>query len=181
MMLGLCEKCLNCNLNYEQFLAHLFAMADFPVLSRIGSLMSCIPPVRNVRDVAHCCARVGTSIGKRLKDNARTWGTPGDLEAVSHCNSNLRQEVKHILVAERVMCPASKKKEQTLDINASRLFCETHDLHAESLHIPLATTRRTHITKFSRVFAFIIVLCFRGVFEGARRNGTIRLVQFKYF
>ena len=33
-------------------------------------------------------------------------------------------------------------------------------------YIPLATTRRSHITKFSRVFAFIIVLCFRGVFRG---------------
>ena len=47
--------------------------------------------------------------------------------------------------------------------------------------IPLATTRRTHSTKFSRVFAFMIVLCFRGVFEGARRNGTIRLAQFNRF
>ena len=36
-------------------------------------------------------------------------------------------------------------------------------------HIPLATTRRTHSTKFCRVSAFMIVLCFRGVFEGARR------------
>ena len=35
------------------------------------------------------------------------------------------------------------------------------------LYIPLATTRRRHITKFSAVFAFIIVLCFRRVFEGA--------------
>ena len=49
------------------------------------------------------------------------------------------------------------------------------------VYIPLATTRRTHSTKFSRVFAFIIVLCFRGVFEGARRNGTIRLAQFNHF
>ena len=37
-------------------------------------------------------------------------------------------------------------------------------------HIPLATTRRTHSTRFSRFFAFIIVLCFRGVFEGARHD-----------
>ena len=50
-----------------------------------------------------------------------------------------------------------------------------------AIHIPLATTRRTHSTKFSRVFAFMIVLCFRGVFEGARRNGTIRLAQFNHF
>ena len=50
-----------------------------------------------------------------------------------------------------------------------------------STHIPLATTRRTHSTKFCRVFAFMIVLCFRGVFEGARRNGTIRLAQFNHF
>ena len=49
------------------------------------------------------------------------------------------------------------------------------------MYIPLATTRRTHSTKFSRVFAFMIVLCFRGVFEGARRNGTIRLAQFNHF
>ena len=34
-------------------------------------------------------------------------------------------------------------------------------------YIPLATTRRTHSTKFCRVFACMIVLCFRGVFEGA--------------
>ena len=47
--------------------------------------------------------------------------------------------------------------------------------------IPLATTRRTHSTKFCRVFAFMIVLCFRGVFEGARRNGNIRLAQFNHF
>ena len=50
-----------------------------------------------------------------------------------------------------------------------------------SIYIPLAATRRTHSTKFSRVFAFIIVLCFRGVFEGAQRNGTIRLAQFNHF
>ena len=50
-----------------------------------------------------------------------------------------------------------------------------------AFYIPLATTRRTHSTKFSRVFAFMIVLCFRGVFEGARRNGTIRLAQFNHF
>ena len=49
------------------------------------------------------------------------------------------------------------------------------------LHIPLATKRRTHSTKFCRVFAFMIVLCFRGVFEGARRNGTIFLAQFNHF
>ena len=48
-------------------------------------------------------------------------------------------------------------------------------------HIPLATTRRTHSTKFCRVFAFMIVLCSRGVFEGARRNGTILLAQFNHF
>ena len=47
--------------------------------------------------------------------------------------------------------------------------------------IPLATTRRTHITTFSRVFAFIIVLSSLGVFEGARRDETIRLAQFNYF
>ena len=34
---------------------------------------------------------------------------------------------------------------------------------------------------FCRVFAFMIVLCFRGVFEGARRNGTIRLAQSNHF
>ena len=50
-----------------------------------------------------------------------------------------------------------------------------------TFYIPLATTRRTHSTKFCRVFAFMIVLCFRGVFEGARRNGTIRLAQFNHF
>ena len=48
-------------------------------------------------------------------------------------------------------------------------------------YIPLATTRRTHSTKFCRVFAFMIVLCFRGVFEGARHNGPIRLAQFNHF
>ena len=36
--------------------------------------------------------------------------------------SNLRQEAKHILVAERVMRAPSKEKDHTLDINASRLF-----------------------------------------------------------
>ena len=79
MMSGSCGKCWNCNLKYDQFQAHLFAIADFPVLPRIGSLMSCIPPVRNVGDVAHCCASVGTGIGKCLKDSARTWGSPGAL------------------------------------------------------------------------------------------------------
>ena len=83
MMSGSCGKCWNCNLKYDHFQAHLFAIADFPVLPRIGSLMSCIPPVRNVGDVANCCARVGTGIGKRLKDSARTWGSPGALRAVS--------------------------------------------------------------------------------------------------
>ena len=52
---------------------------------------------------------------------------------------------------------------------------------ARNVRIPLATTRRTHSTKFCRIFAFMIVLCFRGVFEGARRNGTIRLAQFNHF
>ena len=46
MMSGSCGKCWNCNLKYDQFQAHLFAIADFPVLPRIGSLMSCIPPAR---------------------------------------------------------------------------------------------------------------------------------------
>ena len=122
MMSGSCGKCWNCNLKYDQFQAHLFAIADFPVLPRIGSLMSCIPPVRNVGDVAHCCASVGIGIGKRLKDSARTWGSPGALRAVSHFISNLRQEAKHIPVAERVMRAPSKEKEHTLDINTSRLF-----------------------------------------------------------
>ena len=122
MMSGSCGKCWNCNLKYDQFQAHLFAIADFPVLPRIGSLMSCIPPVRSVGDVAHCCARVGTGIGKRLKDSARTWGSPGALRAVSHFISNLRQEAKHIPVAERVMRAPSKEKEHTLDINASVFF-----------------------------------------------------------
>ena len=131
MMSGSCGKCWNCNLKYDQFQAHLFAIADFPVLPRIGSLMSCIPPVRNVGDVAHCCARVGTGIGKRLKDSARTWGSPGALRAVSHFISNLRQEAKHIPVAETVMRAPSKEKEHSLDINASRLFFETPELHAE--------------------------------------------------
>ena len=48
-------------------------------------------------------------------------------------------------------------------------------------HIPLATTRRAHSTKFCRVFAFMIFLCLRGVFEDAQRNGTIRLPQFNHF
>ena len=135
MMSGSCGNCWNCNLKYDQFQAHLFAIADFPVLPRMGSLMSCIPPVRNVGDVAHCCARVGTGIGKRLKDSARTWGSPGALRAVSHFISNLRQEAKHIPVAERVMLAPSKEKEHTLDINASRLFFETPELHAELVRI----------------------------------------------
>ena len=41
---------------------------------------------------------------------------------MSHFISNLRQEAKHIPVAERVMRAPSKEKEHTLDINASRLF-----------------------------------------------------------
>ena len=122
MMSGSCGKCWNCNLKYDPSPSHLFAMADFPVLARIGSLMSCIPPVRNVGDVAHCGARVGTGIVKRLKDSARTWGSPRALTALSHFISILRQEAKHIPVAERVMCAPSKEKEHALDINASRLF-----------------------------------------------------------
>ena len=62
--------------------------------------------------------------------------------------------------------------------SAKRSFPLLPDL---GVYIPLATTRRTHSTKFSRVFAFMIVVCFRGVFEGARRNGTIRLAQFNHF
>ena len=135
MMSGSCGKCWNCNLKYDQFQAHLFAIADFPLRPRIGSLMSCIPPVRNVGNVAHCCARVGTGIGKRLKDSPRTWGSPGALRAVSYFISNLRQEAKHIPVAERVMRAPSKENEHTLDINASRLFFETPELHAELVRI----------------------------------------------
>ena len=56
-----------------------------------------------------------------------------------------------------------------------------HEGLAHQHYIPLATTRRTHSTKFCRVFAFMIVLCFWGVFEGARRNGTIRLALFNHF
>ena len=79
-MSGSCGKCSNCNLKYDQFQAHFFAMADFLVLARSGSFMSCIPPVRNVGDVAHCCARVGTGIGKRCgtlvcKAGDRHWET----------------------------------------------------------------------------------------------------------
>ena len=48
-------------------------------------------------------------------------------------------------------------------------------------NILLATTRRTHSTNFCCIFAFIIVLCFRGFFEGARRDGNIRLAQFNHF
>ena len=135
MMSGSCGKCCNCNLKYDQFQAHLFAIADFSVLPHIGSLTSCIPPVRNVGDVAHCCARLGTSIGKHLKDSARTMGSPGGLRAVSHFISNLRQEAEHIPVAERVMGGPSKEKEHALDINASRLFFETPELHAELVRI----------------------------------------------
>ena len=49
---------------------------------------------------------------------------------MSHFISNLRQEAKHIPVAERVTCAPSKDKEHTLDINASRLFFEKPELHA---------------------------------------------------
>ena len=59
--------------------------------------------------------------------------------------------------------------------------CFAHCPHAVWWYIPLATTRRTHGTKFCRVFAFMIVLCFRGVFEGAGRNVTIPLAQFNHF
>ena len=34
MMSGSCWKCWNCNLKYDKFLAHLFAIADFLVLAR---------------------------------------------------------------------------------------------------------------------------------------------------
>ena len=146
MMSGSCGKCWHCNLKYDQLQAHLFAIADFPVLPGMGSLMSCIPPVRNVGDVAHCCARVGTGIGKRLKDSARTWGSPGALRAVSHFISNLRQEAKHIPVAERVMRAPSKEKEHTLDINASDLFFETPALHAELVRI--VAMYCTHVVKW---------------------------------
>ena len=55
------------------------------------------------------------------------------------------------------------------------------DGRQRNIYIPLPTTRRTHITKFSRVFAFMIVLCYRGVSEGVRRDATIRSAQFNYF
>ena len=126
MMSGSCGKCWNCNLKYDQFLAHLFAMADFPLLCRIGSLMCCIPSVHNVGDVAHCCARVGLGIWKRLKDSARTWSSPASPKAVSHFVANLRQEAKPIPLAQRVMCAPSKEKEHTLDNNAFRLFFLKH-------------------------------------------------------
>ena len=92
--------------------------------------MSCIPPVRSVGDVAHCCARVRTGIEKCLKDSARTWGSLGALKAVSHFISNLRQEAKHVRVPDRVMRAPSKEKEHT-----SRLFFETPQLHAELVRI----------------------------------------------
>ena len=135
MMSSSCGKCCDCNLKYDQFQAHLFAIADFAVLPRTGCFMSCIPPVRNVGDVAHCCARVGTGIGKRLKDSAHTWGSPGALRAVSHFISNLRQEAKNIAVAERGMHAPWKEKEHTLDINASRLFFGTPEFHAKVVRI----------------------------------------------
>ena len=41
---------------------------------------------------------------------------------MSHFISNLRQEAKHVPVAERAIRAPSKEKEHTLDINTSRLF-----------------------------------------------------------
>ena len=65
-------------------------------------------------------------IWKRLKDSARPWGSPGALGAVSSFISDLRQEAKHIPVAERVMRAPSKEKEHTVDINFSRPFFMKH-------------------------------------------------------
>ena len=65
---------------------------------------------------------------------------------MSHFISNLRQEAKHIPVAERVMRAPSKEKEHTLDINASRLFFETPELHAELVRI--VAMYCTHVVKW---------------------------------
>ena len=140
MMSRSCGKYWNCNLKYDQFLAPLFAVKDFPLLSRIGSHMSCIPPVRNVGDVAHCCARVATGIGKCLKDNACTWSAPRALKVVFHFICSLRQEAKRILVAQRVMGAPSKEKQHTPGINTARLFFLKHPSCVQSGCILLQCT-----------------------------------------
>ena len=71
---------------------------------------------------------------------------------------------------------AMSKTDRKLD-RVDRGHCELF----HNVHMPLATTRRTHIRKSSHVFAFIIILCFRGVFEGARRDGSIRLAELDHF
>ena len=50
-----------------------------------------------------------------------------------------------------------------------------------AFQITTATTRRTRSTKRSRVFAFIIALRFRALFEVVLRGGTICLAPFKHF
>ena len=86
------------------------------------------------------------------------------------CAHRAPQLVQQMPMRPRIQ-PPLRRPTRTINENPSHT----------SAHIPLATTRRTHSTKFSRVFAFMIVLCFWGVFEGARRNGTIRLAQFNHF
>ena len=55
--------------------------------------------------------------------------------AVFHCISDLWQEAKHHAVAERVMPAPSKDKEHIHDINTSRLFFDTRELHAALVRI----------------------------------------------
>ena len=54
---------------------------------------------------------------------------------MSHFISNLRQEAKHISSSQRVMRALWREKEHTLDINASRRFFETPELHAKLVRI----------------------------------------------
>ena len=83
------------------------------------------------------------------------------------------------IVARRLLKTFKKTKTVAIRVGDGRTI---HSLGGGRCdYIPLATTRRTHSTKICRVFAFMIVLCFRGVFEGARRNGTICLAQFNHF
>ena len=79
---------------------------------------------------------------------------------------NLRQEVKHIPMAQRVMRAPSKEKEHTLDINAPRLFFETPELHAELVRI--VAVHFTHVVrwdgnkwlKISAVLHLVLRVCY---------------------
>ena len=141
-----------------------------------GIFFFCPPPVSSDQNaIQHSVAKLTLAqIASRIWVGAQKPGKPKDhlmvaLRKAGRMNSKITVEWK---------LPTHPPPPRGMQ--SSRAWCGTPPILGV-VNIPLATTRRTHSTKFCRVFAFMIVLCFREVFEGARRNGTIRLAQFNHF